>query len=180
MQELISERDGAFGSPFNFFTIESRRKLIIIALRAVSNACPEMGEVNGRSEFVRKPLSRMLLSLLTYCYAVGIFGSQEIESRLARDARIRFLCARTDLSWHTLRRFRRQNRSAVKAALAQVFEFVPELILSSEMVSWPGARGSGIVSGQEANLAEFRLLCAEVAETRIQRALLADTAALDD
>lgn len=180
MQELISESEGAIGLPLNLFTIEPQRKLVTTALQAVSNACPEIGDANGCSECVRTPLSRMLLSLLTYCYADGIFGSQEIESRLARDPRIRFLCARTDLSWHTLRRFRRQNRSAVKAALTQVFESMPELILSSGTASRTDARSPRMLLEQETDRTEFRILCAEVAETRIQRAVLADTAALDD
>jgi len=180
MLELMSERDGAIGSTFNLYTVESQRKLVGIALEAASNTSSEISSAHERSECVRKPLSQMLLTLLTYCYAAGIYGSQEIEERLARDARIRFLRTRTDLSWHTLRRFRRQNRRAVKAALARVFESMPELILRSELASRPGARSPRIFLGRETDRTEFRLLCADVAEIRIQRAVLADTAALDD
>ena len=35
----------------------------------------------------------MMLTLLTYCYATGVYGSTDIELNMQHDRMIRYLCA---------------------------------------------------------------------------------------
>jgi hypothetical protein len=180
MNELMPDRNRGLGSFPETETNDAQRKLVHVVLEAVSLCCSGNNVATAPSEFAGRSLHEMLLSLLTYSYASGTYGSQEIESRLARDARIRNLCARTDLTWHTLRRFRRENRNALKGTLTHVLESMPELISIGEMAKCVSARSAGDYSDRTTSPETFRILCVAVAERRIERAVIADTAALDD
>ncbi len=48
----------------------------------------------------------MMLSLLIYCYANGIFSSRRIEAATWRDVAVRYLCANTHPDHDTICRFR--------------------------------------------------------------------------
>ncbi|MCF7762669.1 MAG: hypothetical protein K9N62_03260 [Verrucomicrobia bacterium] len=180
MNELMPDRNRGLGFVPETETNDAQRKLVHVVLEAVSSCCSGNSDTTAPSEFGGKSLHEMLLSLLTYSYASATYGSQEIESRLARDARIRKLCARTDLTWHTLRKFRRQNRNVLKAALAHVLESMPELISNTEMATCVGARRAVDYADRTTFPDAFPILCVAVAERRIERAVIADTAALDD
>src|SRR5881628_2304331 len=52
----------------------------------------------------------VLLSLLTYCYAAGIYSSTDIELSFTQDMLVRHLCAYTYPEAHQSRCFRRANR----------------------------------------------------------------------
>jgi len=60
---------------------------------------------------------KSLLALLTYCYAMGILGSQDIEHSLEGDPLFRLLCNNEFPNWHAIRRFRRINRHALHHTL---------------------------------------------------------------
>ena len=60
---------------------------------------------------------RLMLALLTYCYANGIFGSRRIERATYRDLGIRYVSADCYLDHDTICAFRRQNIEAVSEAL---------------------------------------------------------------
>jgi hypothetical protein len=63
----------------------------------------------------------MLLTLLTYCYAAGIYGSEDIEWACEHDVTVRYICANTLPTQDNIRRFRRANRPWVEACLVWVY-----------------------------------------------------------
>lgn len=72
---------------------------------------------------------RMMLALLIYCYANGIFGSRRIERATRRDVAVRYLCAGTHPDHDTICAFRRNNIEALAAAFVEVLELARELKL---------------------------------------------------
>ena len=73
---------------------------------------------DGNADF-RPPI---LLSLLTYCYATGIYSSTDIELSFTQDTLVRHLCANTYPEAHRSRWFRRDNRQRIQRCLAEVFQ----------------------------------------------------------
>jgi len=71
----------------------------------------------------------MMLALLIYCYANGIFGSRRIERATYRDVAVRYLCADTHPDHDTICAFRRKNLEAVAAAFVDVLELAREMKL---------------------------------------------------
>lgn len=71
----------------------------------------------------------MLLALLVYCYANGIFSSRRIERATYRDVAVRYLCADTHPDHDTICAFRRQNFDAFAAAFVEVLEMAHEMKL---------------------------------------------------
>ena len=69
---------------------------------------------------------RMMLALLVYCYANGIFSSRKIEQATYRHVSVRFIAVNTHPEHDTIATFRRRNGSAFSA----VFE--PILLLASQ------------------------------------------------
>ena len=63
---------------------------------------------------------RMMLALLIYCYANGIFGSRRIERATYRDLGVRYVAADCHPDHDTICAFRRQNIEAVSEAFLQV------------------------------------------------------------
>src|SRR5262245_32654673 len=63
---------------------------------------------------------RLMLALLVYCYANGIFSSRRIERATWRDIGVRFIAANTHPDHDTIATFRRTNRQAFEAAFLQV------------------------------------------------------------
>jgi transposase len=69
----------------------------------------------------------LLLSLLIYCYANGLFSSRQIERATKENLPIRFLCANTHPDHDTICTFRRENGPLFKAAFVQVLELARRL-----------------------------------------------------
>lgn len=64
----------------------------------------------------------MMLSLLIYCYANGVFSSRRIERATWRDVSVRYLTADTHPDHDTIAKFRRENFDAVAACFVRVLE----------------------------------------------------------
>ena len=71
----------------------------------------------------------MMLSLLIYCYANGVFSSRRIERATYRDIAVRYLTADTHPDHDTIAKFRRENFDAVAACFVHVLELAQELKL---------------------------------------------------
>jgi transposase len=71
----------------------------------------------------------MLLALLVYCYANGIFSSRRIERATHRDIAVRYLTADLHPDHDTICAFRRNNFDAIAAAFVEVLELARELKL---------------------------------------------------
>jgi hypothetical protein len=63
-----------------------------------------------------------MLTLLTYSYASGIYGSEDIVRAIASDRIIRYICAHNYPTWEDLRLFRRHHRAQLETCLAQVYQ----------------------------------------------------------
>ena len=63
---------------------------------------------------------RLLLALLIYCYANGIFSSRRIERATHRDLGVRYVAANLHPDHDTIAAFRRANHAAFEAAFLQV------------------------------------------------------------
>ena len=84
---------------------------------------------------------RMMLGLLVYCYANGIFSSRRIERATHRDVAVRFIAADTHPDHDTIAAFRRENGGAFAAAFAHILEMAREMkLLSVGMVSIDGTK----------------------------------------
>ena len=69
---------------------------------------------------------RMMLALLVYCYANGIFGSRRIEWATYRDLGVRYVAANSHPDHDTICTFRRSNFEAVAEAFLQVLLLAKE------------------------------------------------------
>jgi len=84
---------------------------------------------------------RMMLGLLVYCYAGGIFSSRKIEQATYRNISVRFIAANTHPDHDTIAKFRRENGYAFQTAFAQILLLAKELnILKVGMVSVDGTK----------------------------------------
>jgi transposase len=79
-------------------------------------------KVNRRGSGSEQYPPKMMLALLIYCYANGIFSSRRIERATWRDVAVRFLTGDTHPDHDTICRFRRENFEAVAEAFLQVLQ----------------------------------------------------------
>jgi transposase len=71
----------------------------------------------------------MMLALVIYCYANGIFSSRRIERATYRDVAVRYLSADQHPDHDSICTFRRRNLEAIAAAFVDVLELARELKL---------------------------------------------------
>ena len=76
--------------------------------------------VNRRGSGSEQYPPKMMLALLIYCYANGIFSSRRIERATYRDVAVRFLSGDTHPDHDTICTFRRENFEAASEAFLQV------------------------------------------------------------
>ena len=89
---------------------------------------PSMG-INRRGTGSEQYPPRMMLALLIYCYANGIFSSRRIERATYRDVGVRYLTGDTHPDHDTICTFRRQNAAVVKEAFVEVLRLASEMKL---------------------------------------------------
>lgn len=83
----------------------------------------------------------MMLGLLIYCYANGIFSSRRIERATYRDVGVRYLTGDTHPDHDTIAKFRRENFDAVAACFVKVLELAREAgVLKIGTVSVDGTK----------------------------------------
>ncbi len=84
---------------------------------------------------------RMMLALLVYCYASGIFSSRRIEQATYRHVSVRYITANTHPDHDTIATFRRINGAAFGSAFAQILLLAKETgLLKVGMVSVDGTK----------------------------------------
>ena len=97
--------------------------------------------VNERGSGSEQFPPAMMLCLLIYCYANGIFSSRRIEAATHRDVAVRYLCANTHPDHDTICEFRRRNFAAVAQCFLKVLLLARELkLLKVGTVSVDGSR----------------------------------------
>ena len=83
----------------------------------------------------------MMLALLIYCYANGIFSSRRIERATHRDIAVRYLTGDTHPDHDTIAKFRRENLAVVAACFVHVLELAREMrLLKVGVVSVDGTK----------------------------------------
>ena len=107
---------------------------------------------------------QMMLTLLGYCYATGLYGSRDIEEAIGSDPTLRYICAHTYPNWRAISQFRRQHRDWVEQHLAGVLQraALPLFRQSPE-------------EGSPADCQRF----AAAARSRVETAIIMDGAVLD-
>ena len=90
-------------------------------------------KVNERGTGSEQYPPRMLLSLLIYSYATGVFGSRRIEQSTYESVPVRVLCADTHPDHDTICTFRRENKELVSEAFVKVLEMAQNLKGQSEI-----------------------------------------------
>ena len=89
----------------------------------------ELGSVrvNTRGSGSKQYPPAMLLALMIYCYANGLFSSRRIERATFRDIAVRYLTGNTHPDHDTICTFRRENGALVREAFAQVLRLARQM-----------------------------------------------------
>jgi len=83
----------------------------------------------------------MMMGLLLYCYAQGIFSSRRIEAATYSHLSVRYLAGNTHPDHDTIATFRRVNKELVRASFVRVLELARELgLLRVGMVAVDGTK----------------------------------------
>jgi len=94
------------------------------AAQAAADSIPEAGlrpVPTSDAAFMFRP--KLILGLLTYCYARHVYSSVEIERLIKSDATLIQFCRSGLLSANMLRQFRRENRETLETCLAAVLAY---------------------------------------------------------
>jgi transposase len=103
--------------------------LVHFVIEAVEGMDLRSFEVNEKGSGSAQYPPHMMLSLLIYCYANGVFSSRRIERATYRDIGVRYLTGDTHPDHDTIAKFRRENFDAVGACFVHVLELARELKL---------------------------------------------------
>jgi hypothetical protein len=125
------------------------------------------------------PRPQILLTLLTYGYARGVFSSEAIMRTSMRDPVLGYLCAGATPTREQVRQFRRRHRPLIAQCLGKVLFSAWQFRLwlgltqdaADELPAWLGPD-----TWSESQAAAF---FAGTAERRVDHAVLLDSMALD-
>jgi len=121
-----------------------------------------------------------LLAILTYSYAVGVYGSQDIERMMREDAHFRKLCRNEFPNWRLLQRFRRHNNAAIRRCLAETFRLAWSFNPPSATDNLRILLNSGPERGIEEGVSVDGRRSEQEAADRVERAMWIDQMAMDD
>jgi transposase len=115
--------------------------LVHFVLEAVKTLPSAEFMVNERGTGYAQYPPAMMLALLIYCYANGIFSSRRIERATYRDLGVRFLTGDTHPDHDTICSFRRQNGKLIAKFFVRVLELAQGLkLLQVGTISVDGTR----------------------------------------
>lgn len=103
--------------------------LVHFVIAAVDGLSGHVFQVNVRGSGSAQYPPSMMLALLVYCYANGIFSSRRIERATHRDIAVRYLTADTHPDHDTIAAFRRENIELVAKCFVHVLELAREMKL---------------------------------------------------
>ena len=103
--------------------------LVHFVIQAVEGMDLAAFKVNVRGSGSAQYPPHMMLSLLIYCYANGVFSSRRIERATHRDIAVRYLTGDTHPDHDTICAFRREHFDAVATCFVHVLELARELKL---------------------------------------------------
>ena len=82
----------------------------------------------------------VLLTVVTYCYATGVYGSKDIALKISRDEILRFLCAGTFPTWQDIRDFTEHNHDLIEQSLIRTCQLARELGPRTRVAAHPSCR----------------------------------------
>ena len=139
------------------------------------------GELNppGASDAAPAFRPRVMLAILTYCYAIGVYGSEDVESMMREDASLRALCGTDIPDWRRLKWFRRQNHATLQRALEETFRGAWSLSCRAPQAA-SAHRGGRVAEARNdlPDAASADWIAAEAA-ARIERAMFIDLMATE-
>lgn len=136
-----SGRDQPFLLPPDLRDWIAEDDLAHFVIEAVERVGMGAFKVNHRGTGSAQYHPRMMLALLIYCYANGIFSSRRIERATYRDIGIRFVAANLHPDHDTIATFRHENFAAISESFLQVLLLARELkLLRVGLVSVDGTK----------------------------------------
>jgi transposase len=96
--------------------------LVHFVIEAVEQLDVSAARVNERGSGSQQYPQGMMLALLVYSYATGIFASRRIEQASFDNVAVRLLCGDTHPDHDTICTFRRENRALLARSFAQTLE----------------------------------------------------------
>ncbi len=135
------ERNQAFLLPPDLRDWIPEDDLAHFVIEAVERVEMSAFKVNHRGTGSAQYHPRMMLALLIYCYANGIFSSRRIERATHRDIGVRFVAANVHPDHDTIATFRRENLAAFGESFLQVLLLAKELkLVKVGLVSVDGSK----------------------------------------
>ena len=124
--------------------------LVHFVIEAVNGLDLNVFKVNVKGSGSAQYPPHVMLALLIYCYANGIFSSRRIERATYRDIAVHYLTGDTHPDHDTIAKFRRENFDAVAACFVHVLELAQEMrLLKVGTVSIDGTKIKANASKQK-------------------------------
>jgi len=123
---INSDRDQSFLLPPDLRDWLPEDDLAHFVIAACERVDLSRFKINDRGSGKAQYHPRMMLSLLIYGYANGIFSSRRLERATYRDLGVRFVSANTHPDHDTIAAFRRNNQAAFEQAFLQVLLLAKE------------------------------------------------------
>src|SRR5438876_4416456 len=172
--QIDSAREG-FILPDDLSVYIGKKTLVKLILDAIEGLNARASECEATASGKQEFQPALMLTLLTYCYATGVYASTDIELSTQHDQMIRYLCTKNYLNLPALREFRRYSRDRIKECLATVLRRVWDLrFCDVDACPVAGASDLGVSFGHWLKTIATPDFTAE-AEQRIIRAVRADS-----
>jgi len=127
----------------------ANNELAHLILEAVELCDLRAAQVNVRGSGSEQYPPTMMLALLIYAYATGLFSSRRIERATYESVAVRYLCANHHPDHDTIAKFRRENEALFRSCFSQVLLLAREAgVLRVGTVSVDGTRLAGAGSGR--------------------------------
>ena len=135
------DRDTPMLLPPDLHDWVSDNHLVKFIVEAVSATDTCSAVVNHRGTGSRQYPPEMMLGLLIYCYATGLFSSRKVERATYDSVAVRYVCANTHPDHDTIAKFRRENGDLVRRCFVQVLELAKEMgVLKVGTISLDGTK----------------------------------------
>jgi transposase len=123
----------------------------------------------------------MMVALLIYAYATGVFSSRRIERATYESVAVRYLCANHHPDHDTIAKFRRENEGLFRSCFGQVLLLAREAgVLRVGTLSVDGTRLAGAGSARAVRrLEEIEHELESLGEELLQKAEAADASDMD-
>jgi hypothetical protein len=154
--------------------------LVSLILDVVSSVDRPPAPTDEATRPEREPQPRWLLTVLTYCYATGLYESADVERATTADPVVSYLCAGTRPARNDIRRFRRQHRELVAVCLARTLALASHSRLCIDDDLWLADERMEWWRLEQPSLEYIESPFLRIAEQRIDHAVLLDSMALDD